>query len=68
MKIKNLLHQPLELDFQDKVYRFQPRELKENVEEKYLDHPVLKRNKENIKVFPQPKPAKVKDKDKEQEK
>lgn len=59
MKVKNLLHQPLELDFgkDEAVIRFNARETKE-VPDKYADHKVFKRNEGDLQVLAKPKTAK----------
>lgn len=58
MKIKNLLHQPLELDFGEKeVYRFNAREVKE-IPDKYANHKVFKRNEKDLLILVKPKATK----------
>jgi len=50
MKIRNMLQQPLELDFGEDVYRISATETGE-IDDKYKDHSVLERNAENIQIF-----------------
>lgn len=59
MEVKNLLHQPLELDFGKEVIRFKAREIRE-VADKYANHEVFKRNASDLHVFAKPKAVKEK--------
>lgn len=60
MQVKNLLHQPLELDFgKSAVIRFNAREVKE-VPDKYESHPTFQRNAKDLQVIAKPKTAKDK--------
>lgn len=68
MKVKNLLHQPLELDFEkDEVIRFNAREIKE-IPDKYAEHKVFKRNENDLQVIVKPKVTKEKATDPQPEK
>ena len=56
-KVKNLLHQPLILDFGKEVIRFNAREEK-TVKDDYLTTPTFKRNEKDLFVFVEPQVAK----------
>lgn len=55
-KVKNLLHQPLVLDFGGKIgsVRFNAREIKP-VDDKLLEHPSFKLNAKDLQVLVEPK-------------
>lgn len=59
MKVKNLLHQPLELDFGkgEAVVRFNARETKE-IPDKYAEHKTFKRNENDLQIIVKPKAVK----------
>lgn len=66
MKVKNMLFQPLELDFEkDYVVRLNARDEGE-IKDKYVDHPVFKRNKKDLQILTQPKAKKEKATDKQE--
>ena len=60
MKVKNLLHQPLELDFgMDEVIRLNAREVKD-IDDNYATHKVFLRNAKDLQVLVKPKAVKEK--------
>ena len=68
MKVKNLLHQPLELDFGPKaVYRMEARAEIE-IPDKYAEHKTFKRNEKDLDILVKPKASKAKDTDTQTEK
>ena len=67
MKVKNLLNQPLELDFGKEVYRFNAREEKD-IPDKYVENRTFKRNEKDLHVLVKPKITKEKASDTETEK
>jgi hypothetical protein len=57
-KVKNLLHQPLVLDFsKDEVVRFNAREVK-TVKDGLLKTPVFKRNEKDLLILAEPQVVK----------
>ena len=68
MKIKNLLHQPLELDFgKGEVIRINAREARD-IDDKYASHEVFLRNSGELLVITKPKVVKEKATDVQPEK
>lgn len=60
MQVKNLLHQPLELDFgKSDVFRFNAREVKE-IPDKFEAHPTFQRNSKDLQVIAKTKTTKDK--------
>ena len=68
MKVKNLLFQPLELDFgKGEVVRIVGREQVE-IDDKFASHPVFLRNAKDLQVITKPKVVKEKANDTQTEK